>query len=134
MCYAAVFWLNCFHPSPHKINNINPRTLVTGQTVNLHQHCKYEFGQYVQNHEVTDNTMTERTMGALALCLTGNSQGGYFFSSLLNDRRLNRHHVTPLPMPEELISQVHDMAKKKPTGIAILDRNNHPFACRLQRQ
>ena len=72
--------------------------------------------------------MKERTVGALALLPTGNAQGGYLLLSLLTGQRLNCHHVTPLSMPEEVISQVHDMTQQNPTGIAILDRNNHPFA------
>ena len=79
LCYASVFWLNCFHPNRHPINGMNPRTLVTGQEVDFARHHKFEFGQYVQTHKHTENSMRARTIGALALRPSRNAEGGYFF-------------------------------------------------------
>ena len=117
LCYASVFWLNCFHPCRNPINGMNPRTLVTGQEVDFHQHCAFKFGKYVHTHERTDNTMRPRTVGAFVLRPSGNSQGGHFFLSLLTGRRLHRHHVTRVPMLSEAIEWVHHMASRNPDGI-----------------
>ena len=70
--YAAVFWLNSFHPSKHLLNNLRPRTIMTGRTIDFKKHCKHEYGAYVQTHEATYNTMAPRTIGAIALRPTGN--------------------------------------------------------------
>ena len=61
----------------------SPRTIVTGMTLDYNNHCKLQFGEYVQTHEITNKlTKQERTVGALALRLTGNTQGGFKFYSL----------------------------------------------------
>ena len=78
MVYAAVFWINAFHPSKHLLNNLIPRTILTGQTIDYKKHCKYESRAYVQAHEASDNTMAPRTIGAIALRPTGNKQGGWY--------------------------------------------------------
>ena len=71
--------------------------------------------------------MRPRTVGAIALRPSGNVQGGYFFLSLLTGRRLHRHHVTPLPMPDDTIARVTELAAQNPEGLHFRDRNNQPF-------
>ena len=82
MVYTAVFWLNTFYPSRHTLSSLSPRTIVTGLTVDFLKHCKHKFGTYMQTHEDTNNTMQSRKIGALALRLTGNEQGGHYYLSL----------------------------------------------------
>ena len=127
LCYATVFWLNEFHPCQNPINNMNPRTLLTGQKVDYNKHCHFEFGNYVQTHELTNSTMRPRTLGVIALRPSGNVQGGYFFLSLLTGRRLHRHQVTPLPMPDNAITRVIELAARNPEGLHFRNRNNKPF-------
>ena len=79
MAYALVLCLKCFFPTEHVLNNMSPRTLITGKNINFDLHCKHEFGGYVQTHEKKDNTIRERTIGALELRPTGNVQGGVFY-------------------------------------------------------
>ena len=62
-----VYWLNSF---PHKdgiSDLLSPRTIMTGERINYNWHYRFEFGDYVQTHELHDNTMTLRTVGAIAL-------------------------------------------------------------------
>jgi hypothetical protein len=112
MVFLSVFWLNAF---PHKhgiICTISPRTIVTGKHVNYKTHCRIEFGQYVQTHEKHNNSMDNRTIGALALRPADNLQeGGYFFYSLVTGKRLKRTHWTELPMPASVKDRVHSMAQ-----------------------
>jgi hypothetical protein len=91
---------------------MSPSKIVLGRSLNFHPHCRIEYGQYVQTHEEHDNSIQSRTIGALALRPTGNIQGGYYFMSLSSGLRINRRNWTPLPMPEEVISQVHRMARR----------------------
>ena len=90
---------------------MSPRTIITGQLLDYHKHCRYEFGEYVQTHEEHDNSLQSRTVGAIALRPTGNQQGGYFFMSLHTGRIINRLHATKLPMPSEVIIRVDQLAK-----------------------
>ena len=108
---AAVYWLNSV-PSHMGVSlTISPRTIITGQVLDYHKHCRYEFGEYVQTHEEHDNSLVSRTVGAIALRPTGNQQGGYFFMSLHTGCIINRLHATKLPMPAEVITRVDQLAQ-----------------------
>jgi hypothetical protein len=130
MAKHGIYWLNAF-PNPNGVSdNLSPRTIITGQTVDFNRHCKYEFGQYVQTHEQHDNSMTPRTIGALAMRPTGNAQGNYYFFSLSTGRIINRVHATKLPMPDDVIERVHSLARRQKAnpGLVFLDRNQAPDA------
>ena len=101
---AAVYWLNSVPSHMGVSPTISPRTIITGQVLDYHKHCRYEFGEYVQTHEEHDNSLVSRTVGAIALRPTGNQQGGYFFMSLHTSHIINRLHATKLPMPAEVIN------------------------------
>jgi len=67
MVYNVTFWLNAF---PHRdvVHDVmSPRTILTGLHIDHDKHCTLEFGTYVQIHEEHDNSMTSRTLGAIAL-------------------------------------------------------------------
>jgi hypothetical protein len=130
MAKHSIYWLNAF-PNPNGVSdNLSPRTIITGQTVDFNRHCKYEFGQYVQTHEQHDNSMAPRTIGALAMRPTGNAQGNYYFFSLSTGRIINRVHATKLPMPDDVIERVHSLARRQKAnpGLVFLDRNQVPDA------
>ena len=101
--YAAVFWWNAIPVLDGISKTLSPRNLILGATLDFTTHCQLEFGQYVQTHEKSDNTMRPRTTGAISL-RPSNDQGGYFFMSLLSGRRIHKNHWTPLTMPAEVIA------------------------------
>ena len=129
MVYAANYWLNMFPRQGGISKTLSPRTLLTGQTWSYTTHCKLEFGDYVQTHEEHDNSMATRTIGAIAVCPTGNTQGGYFFFSLSTGRVLNRGRWTSLPMPNDVIDQVRRMTRQEHgnSGLLFEDRDNNPL-------
>ena len=129
MVYTANYWLNMFPRKGGVSKTLSPRTLLTGQTWSYTTHCKLEFGDYVQTHEEHDNSMATRTIGAIALRPTGNTQGGYFFFSLATGRVLNRGRWTSLPMPNKVIDQVHRMARQEHgnNGLWFEDRDHNPL-------
>jgi hypothetical protein len=90
--------------------------------------CQLEFGSYVQTHEKHTNSMTSRTVGAIALRPTGNEQGGYYSYSLNTGRRLNRNRWTALPMPDEVMRHVHAMARRSAAsrGLTFANRDGAP--------
>ena len=108
---AVVYWLNSVPSNTGVSPTMSPRTIVTGQLLDYHKHCRYKFGEYVQTHEEHDNSLLSRTVGAIALRPTGNQQGGYFFMSLHTGCIINRLHATKLPMPAEVIIRVDQLAK-----------------------
>ena len=108
---AVVYWLNSIPSNMGVSPTMSPRTIITGQLLDYHKHCRYKFGEYVQTHEEHDNSLLSRTIGAIALRPTGNQQGSYFFMSLYTGRIINHLHATKLPMPAEVITRVEQLAK-----------------------
>ena len=108
---AVVYWLNSVPSNTGVSPTMSPRTIIMGQLLDYHKHCRYEFGEYVQTHEEHDNSLLSRTVGAIALRPTGNQQGGYFFMSLHTGRIINWLHATKLLMPSEVIIRVEQLAK-----------------------
>ena len=54
--------------------------------------------------------MVTRTIGAIALRPTGNVQGGFYFMSLSTGKIISRYRWTVLPMPQEVIERLHQIA------------------------
>ena len=112
LVYNIIFWKNAFPHKENVDNRLSPRSIVTGMHLDFVTTCQLEYGSYVQTHEDHDNTLQERTAGAIALRPMGNAQGGWYFMSLRTGRRLRRFQWTPLPMPQEVIDRVHIMARR----------------------
>jgi hypothetical protein len=120
LIYYCVFWLNSF-PAVGGISDVmSPRTIITGTTIDYTNHCKLEYGTYVQTHEKHDNTMIPRTTGAIALRPTGNAQGGHYFYSLTSGKRINRNQWTELPMPADVVQRV-DRLCRRPLNLTTLE-------------
>ena len=113
MAKACVLWLNSLLPQNNFGNALSPCTIVTDQRLDFKRHCRFQFSEYIQTHEQHNNSMMSRTVGALALRPTGNAQGGFYFLSLSTGRVLNRLRATALPMPDNVVDQVHRMARQQ---------------------
>lgn len=126
-----VFWLNAFPNTNGISKTLSPRTIITGDTLSYTRHCKFDFGEYVQTHEQHGNDMSTRTVGALALRPTGNMQGGFYFFSLSSGQVINRNVATKLPMPNEVVDRVHQLARQQKANMAGLvfgDRAGNVYA------
>jgi len=99
LVYACTFWMNSFPQSDGISKSLSPRAIVTGQHIDYVKHCKLEFGDYVQTHDEHDNSLAPRTTGAIALHLTGNVQGAYYFMSLTTGQKIRRYRWTSFPCP-----------------------------------
>ena len=77
----------------------------------------------MQTHEEHDNRMMLRTIGALALCPTRNTQGSFHFFSLSTGRVITPNWARPLPMPDNVINQVNWIAwcQKANPGLIFAD-------------
>ena len=69
------------------------------------------------------NDMRSSTIGTLLLRPTGNSQGGYYFYSLMMGHVIARQRYTLLPMPRVVIDHVHHktLQENASTGLFILN-------------
>lgn len=125
LVYNVTFWLNSFPVADGISSTRSPRELVSGTMLDGARHCVLPFGAYVQTHEEHDNTMTTRTIGAIALRPTGNAQGGHYFMSLQSGRRLIRNRWTEVPMPADVVTQVNAMAESPAYNRLVFgDREN----------
>ena len=127
MAKTAVFWLNAFLVLGGASGNLSPCTILMGQKVDYKRHCRFQSGEYTQTHEEHNNSMNPRTVGALALRPVGNDQGIFYFLSISTGRVLNRLHATALPMPDDIIENIHRMARQQENnpGLIFADRNLH---------
>ena len=107
---------------------MSPRAILTGLEVDLNNHCKLEFGEYVHTHGEHDNTMASFTCVSIALRPSGNAQGGYYFMSLRTVARINRNRWTALPLPSTVKLMIEQLAKNNPEGLDIRDRNGRTLA------
>jgi len=48
-------------------NNLSPQRIITGSKIEYNQHCRLQFGTYVQMHEQHINSLLPRMDGAIAL-------------------------------------------------------------------
>ena len=107
MIMASVFWLNMFPPHDGVSNTLSPWALMTRFDLDYNKHCCLQFSSYVETNKEHDNSMQSQTTGAIALCPTGNHQGGYFFMSLTTGHWLICNHWTELPLPQDVIDHVN---------------------------
>ena len=75
LVYAATFWLNSFPAKDGVSAMLVLQAMINGQLFKFTKRCLLQFGDYVHTHEGRDNSMEFRTLEALALQPTGNSQG-----------------------------------------------------------
>ena len=100
---------------------MSPNTLITGIPGRTYDDImKLNFGDYVQAYNVqggkTNNT-NARTVGAIALYPSGNQQGGWYFLSLLTGNRIHRYQWKTLPIGEDVIKRVHEIAIDQGQGL-----------------
>jgi hypothetical protein len=114
---------------------MGPSTIVTGTATPDYNAMRVELGTYVQVFEDNDpsNTPRGRSLGAIALCPTGNAQGNYYFMSLATGSRISGHNWTVLPVPDTAIARVKALAMHEgrpliqERGLVIEWRPDHPI-------
>ena len=84
------FYINTFVWRKGISQILPPLTIVKGLVPDANKHFHILYGEYCNTYEGTTNTMELRTVGALALESTGNTQGGVRCYSLRTGKILNR--------------------------------------------
>ena len=121
----CVFWINAFPQGDGAAQRYSPRFIMTGWDVDYVNHVREEFGGYVQTHEDHNNSMNERTTGAICLGPCGTKQGAHWFMSLATGQRIRRSRWTALPMPTDVVNRVSELgrAQNMPKTLTFADRH-----------
>ena len=69
---ASVFWFRAFPHHDGISTTIITRDIITGMNLDYNCHCKHQYGDYVQNNEKHNSTMSPRTIGDISMLPTGN--------------------------------------------------------------
>ena len=110
---SRIFGLNVFPRKGGISKTYGPRAILLGTVIDYARHCQLETEQYVEVHEKTDNTMKWRSEPALYLYPSGNAQGGGYYMKISNREHVHRNRFTVIPMPENVVEQVHQLAKRQ---------------------
>jgi Reverse transcriptase (RNA-dependent DNA polymerase) len=121
----VVFWLNSFPARDGVSNDMSPRCIMTGKEIDYNKHVRLEFGEYVQTHEEHDNSMIDRTLGAICLGPTGNEHGTHWFMCVASGARIARTRWTALPMPKEVIQRVSGIGRRQGMPVTLTFGDRH---------
>ena len=114
--YAVLWAVNRINmcPTSNSVGYDSPREKVYGKKINIKKDAKHGFGDYVQivNGE-TDNTLKERSRGAIAIMPTGYRDGSWYYYCLDTLKTVKRVKAIKLPMPNEVIERLNDVAKRR---------------------
>ena len=92
---------------------ISPREKLYGRGIDYNKDLKYGVFDYVEVFVKSDNSMDARTTPALALMPTGSLDGAWYFYVLETATIITRHKATKLPMPNNWIKHLNDLANAK---------------------
>jgi len=123
----AIFWQNAFPREDSVTPTLSPRYLIEGRHIDYNKHVRIPFGAYAHTHEIHDNTMRPRTIGAICLGPTGNEQGTHYFYSLVTGRVISRPNFTELPMPVDVIQRISNIGRTQtmPPTLTFGNRYGH---------
>lgn len=120
--------MNTFPSKSGVSNKITPRMLVAEQLADGKKDCKSKHDDCAQTHknEVPgDSTKIPRTTGDICMGPVANFQGDCKFMSLTTGRRLTQCKWTPVPMPDNVIKRVEEMAQEEQVNLAIVFCNRN---------
>ena len=121
--------LNYFPTKAGVSENLSPRMILTGESLDYKKHLCLQFGEYCQTHEneTPRNSMKARTKAAICLGPSGNKQGGFYFMSLRSGKKITRYSWDSLPMPDTVIDRVNAIASDQPEELTFFDRKGRPI-------
>jgi hypothetical protein len=107
----VVYYLN-WTPTSNSVDGRSPLEKLTARNIDAKTDLRHGFGDYVQIGDgETDNTMEERTRGAIALMPAANRDGSWYYLVLKSWRTVKRNKATALPMPDEVIDYIEGKAR-----------------------
>ena len=90
---------------------------ISGRKIDVDKEIKHGFGDYVQVYnDVIDNSTKPRTAGAIAFMSSGNLEGSWYYMLLSNEQIVKRTKATVLPMPNEVVLHLNNLAANRKTA------------------
>jgi hypothetical protein len=85
-----------------------PKTIMSGEIIDFKK-FSLPFGTYCQVHEekLPQNSLAERTLGAISLGPSGNAPGRHNFFTLNTSRVITRRSWDVIPMPKSMVDRVN---------------------------
>lgn len=110
---GSIYTINLV-PTRNSYEFASPREKLHGCIIDAQMDLKHGFGDYCQVHEEdTDNSMRERTVGALALKPTGATDGSWYYWTIRTGKVVRRRRATELPLPDTVVHAINTMAGKR---------------------
>ena len=110
-------------PTKNSIEFVSPREKLWGRRINVDKELKHGFEVYVQVHSsVVNNSMYERTSGAIALMPSGNLEGSWYFYLLHNGEVVKRNKATTMPITDDIIAYLNINAVGRKGKIHNIDK------------
>ena len=125
--YAVKFWPNRFPAEDGISAMISSRAMIIGQSTKFTKHCLLDFREYVHTHEDRYNSMESRTIEALALHPTENSQGIHYFLNLHTGRVITCFVWTVLPLSPHIRKLVRRLVQQPPIALEVLYGLQHEY-------
>jgi hypothetical protein len=116
--------LNLFPTKGGVSDTLSPKTIMSGETLDLNKHLRLQIGQYCQVHEedTSRNSQVARTKGAISLGPSVNLQGVFKLMALNSGKKIVRCSLDVIPMPDVLINRVNELSKDQPRLMLFTDR------------
>ena len=90
-----------------------PKEKVYNTKTDVKREAKHCFGEYVQVYNTEmDNSLKERARGAICIMPTGYYDNSWYYLTLDNEGLVRRVRATSLPMPDEVIKRLNDLAER----------------------
>jgi len=106
--------LNYFPPKGGISQYYSPREIIHRVKLDYARHCAVSQYAYVQAHDEPSpsNTLAQRTLDSLYVRPSDNTQEGHVLINLTTRSIITRRKITPVPMPDHVISAVEAWAKE----------------------
>jgi hypothetical protein len=128
MVFYAVKLLNYF-PAKGGVSEIySPKTIMSGDIIDFKK-FSLSFGSYCQVHEkkLPCNSLVNRTLGAISLGPSGNTQGGHKFFTLNTSQVITCRSWDVIPMPKSIVDKVNFIGRDQPIQTVFLDHAGNPI-------
>jgi hypothetical protein len=109
-------------PSSNSLDKVSPREQFSGLKLDFARDLRCGYGDYVQaTVPNTDNSMSPRTMGCIALLPTGNTTGSVRMWCLATQTVITRDQFRILPMPDLVCRYISQAAESEGYTIKSFD-------------
>ena len=124
LTYCVLFCVSRLNllPSSNSLDKVSPHEQFTGMKLDFSRDLRCGYGDYVQaTVPNTDNSMSPRTMGCIALLPTGNTTGSVKMWCLATQTVVTRDQFRILPMPDLVCLYISRVAELEGYNVKHFD-------------